>query len=120
MKEAMDQDPYGLVDNGGDYNSVMGFWNEGPCIFAMRLQPNQPNLPREAGHLSQLTPCLSSVSWIEVTLHPSCSKLSMYWLLPIRNTWMALLLSICRMNLYYPGLLPSWQLIRCGRLLTNY
>jgi hypothetical protein len=25
MKEAMDQDPYGLVDNGGDYNSVMGF-----------------------------------------------------------------------------------------------
>jgi hypothetical protein len=25
MKEAMDQDPYDLVDNGGDYNSVMGF-----------------------------------------------------------------------------------------------
>ncbi|XP_061967049.1 agamous-like MADS-box protein AP3 isoform X1 [Populus nigra] len=25
MKEAMDQDPYGLVVNGGDYNSVMGF-----------------------------------------------------------------------------------------------
>lgn len=23
--EAMDQDPYGLVDNGGDYNSVLGF-----------------------------------------------------------------------------------------------
>lgn len=50
--------------------------------------------PGKQGHLSQLNPCLSSVSWIEVTLHPSCSKLSMCWLLPIRNTWMAFLLSI--------------------------
>ncbi|KAB5568180.1 hypothetical protein DKX38_001973 [Salix brachista] len=31
---------------------------------------------RKQGQLSQLTPCLSSVSSIEVTLHPSCSKLS--------------------------------------------
>ncbi|KAG5250385.1 MADS-box protein [Salix suchowensis] len=38
-----------FVDNGGDYNSVMGFRNEGPCIFAMRLQSNQPDLHKETG-----------------------------------------------------------------------
>uniref|UniRef100_A0A6N2KMU2 MADS-box domain-containing protein n=1 Tax=Salix viminalis TaxID=40686 RepID=A0A6N2KMU2_SALVM len=46
---AMDEDPYGLVDNGGDNNYVMGFRNEGPCIFAMRLQSNQPDLHKETG-----------------------------------------------------------------------
>ncbi|CAK7346285.1 unnamed protein product [Dovyalis caffra] len=50
--EAMDEDPYGLVDNGGDYNSVMKFRNEGPCILALRLEPNLPNLHREAPDLT--------------------------------------------------------------------
>lgn len=45
LQDARQEDPhYGLVDNGGDYNSVVGFTNGGPRILALRLQPNQPNL----------------------------------------------------------------------------
>ncbi|XP_037491839.1 agamous-like MADS-box protein AP3 isoform X2 [Jatropha curcas] len=44
-KEARDEDPhYGLVDNGaGDYDSMLR------NIFALRLQPNHPNLQSGAG-----------------------------------------------------------------------
>nr|QQL01545.1 DEFICIENS [Ceropegia sandersonii] len=52
--DARQEDPhYGLVDNGGDYNSVVGFTNGGgvghPRILALRLQPNQPNLYTTTG-----------------------------------------------------------------------
>lgn len=30
-----------LVDNEGHYDSVIRFQNEGPGIFALRLQPNE-------------------------------------------------------------------------------
>nr|BAK09615.1 MADS-box transcription factor [Cyclamen persicum] len=44
--ETREEDPhYGLVDNGGDYDSVIGFTNEGPPrMLALRLQPNHHNL----------------------------------------------------------------------------
>nr|AUT32396.1 AP3-like protein [Cornus sanguinea] len=50
-----EEDPhYGLVDNGGDYDSVLGFSDGGPRILALRLQPNmQPGLL--AGPGSDLT-----------------------------------------------------------------
>nr|GMD85788.1 floral homeotic protein PMADS 1 [Ipomoea batatas] len=38
--EARQEDPYGLVDHEGDYNSVLGFANGGPRILALRLQPD--------------------------------------------------------------------------------
>ncbi|EYU32874.1 hypothetical protein MIMGU_mgv1a0224362mg, partial [Erythranthe guttata] len=31
---------YGLVENEGDYNSVLGFPHGGPRIIALRLPPN--------------------------------------------------------------------------------
>nr|AMM02684.1 floral homeotic protein APETALA3 [Vuralia turcica] len=38
------EDPrYGLVDNGGEYESVIGFSNLGPRMFALSLQPSHPN-----------------------------------------------------------------------------
>ncbi|CAK9148240.1 unnamed protein product [Ilex paraguariensis] len=47
--DSRDEDPhYGLVDNGGDYDSVLGFPNGGPHILALRLQPNPPN-PHSGG-----------------------------------------------------------------------
>ncbi|KAL2241987.1 floral homeotic protein DEFICIENS [Sesamum indicum] len=39
--DARQEDPqYGLVENEGDYNSVLGFPNGGPRIIALRLPPN--------------------------------------------------------------------------------
>ncbi|KAJ4702040.1 MADS box transcription factor [Melia azedarach] len=38
---AKEEDPhFGLVDNGGHYDSVIGFQSGGAGIFALRLQPN--------------------------------------------------------------------------------
>lgn len=43
-KDARDRDQYyGLVDNGGDYESVLGFSNGSSPVFALSLQPNPPN-----------------------------------------------------------------------------
>ncbi|KAL7261842.1 hypothetical protein ACSBR1_000273 [Camellia fascicularis] len=45
-----EEDPqYGLVDNGVDYNSILGFSNGGHGILALRLQPNHHNLHDGAG-----------------------------------------------------------------------
>ncbi|PIN21683.1 MADS box transcription factor [Handroanthus impetiginosus] len=43
--DARHEDPhYGLVENDGDYNSVLGFPSGGPRIIALRLPPNHhPN-----------------------------------------------------------------------------
>jgi len=53
--DARQEDPhFGLVDNGGDYNSMLGFSNGGPRILALRLQ--QPNhLTLHSGGASDLT-----------------------------------------------------------------
>ncbi|KAH7524156.1 hypothetical protein FEM48_Zijuj06G0089300 [Ziziphus jujuba var. spinosa] len=50
-KDAREDDPhYGLVDNRGDYESVIGYSTEiVPRMFALRLQPNQPNLHSGTG-----------------------------------------------------------------------
>lgn len=43
MINAKEEDPhyeYELVDNGEHCDSDFGFQNEGPGIFALRLQPN--------------------------------------------------------------------------------
>ena len=41
MKEARAEDPrFGLVDNGVEYDSVIGFSNIGPRMFALSLHPN--------------------------------------------------------------------------------
>lgn len=41
---ARNEDPHGLVDNAGDYGSLLGCSNGDSCIFALRQQPNyQPN-----------------------------------------------------------------------------
>ncbi|PON51997.1 MADS-box transcription factor [Parasponia andersonii] len=53
-----DDSDYGLVDAGGDYDSVTGYSNGIPGVFALRLQPNQPTLHNDAE--SVLTSCLSS------------------------------------------------------------
>ncbi|KAL6995758.1 Floral homeotic protein [Sarracenia purpurea var. burkii] len=52
--DAIGEDPhYGLVDNGGDYESVLGYSNRGyQGILALRLQPN---LHAGAGAGSDLT-----------------------------------------------------------------
>nr|AUT32393.1 AP3-like protein [Cornus officinalis] len=49
--EIKEEDPhYGLVDNGADYDSVLGFSGGDPRIIALRLQPNlQPGLHVGAG-----------------------------------------------------------------------
>ncbi|KAA8537563.1 hypothetical protein F0562_027171 [Nyssa sinensis] len=47
---AREEDPhYGLVENEGVYNSVLGFSHGGPSTLALRLQPNQPNLHTGVG-----------------------------------------------------------------------
>ncbi|KAH6795187.1 hypothetical protein C2S52_005664 [Perilla frutescens var. hirtella] len=39
--EARMEDPhYGLVENEGDYNSILGYPHVGPRIIALRLQPH--------------------------------------------------------------------------------
>ncbi|KAF8410521.1 hypothetical protein HHK36_003052 [Tetracentron sinense] len=46
--ELRDDDPhYGLVDNGGEYESAVGLANGGSQIFAFHLQPSRPNLHDE-------------------------------------------------------------------------
>nr|ABD78317.1 Def-like protein [Primula vulgaris]ABD78319.1 Def-like protein [Primula vulgaris] len=49
--DAREEDPhYGLVDNGGDYDSVIGYTNEGePRMLSLRLQPNHHNLASGGG-----------------------------------------------------------------------
>ncbi|XP_031125368.1 floral homeotic protein PMADS 1-like [Ipomoea triloba] len=49
--EARQEDPYGLVDHEGDYNSVLGFPNGGPRILALRLQPDHHHHHHHHGHL---------------------------------------------------------------------
>ncbi|KAE8682146.1 Floral homeotic protein APETALA 3 [Hibiscus syriacus] len=51
--DALKEDPYGLVDNGGDYNTLIGYQNGGPRISALRLLPNHPSL--HSGRGSDLT-----------------------------------------------------------------
>ncbi|MCD7459082.1 Floral homeotic protein PMADS 1 [Datura stramonium] len=41
--DARQENPYGLVEQEGDYNSMLGFLNGGPRILALRLQPNNHN-----------------------------------------------------------------------------
>nr|ABE11601.1 MADS-box transcription factor AP3 [Trochodendron aralioides] len=49
--EARDDDPhYGLVDNGGDYESAVRLANGGSQIFAFRMQPGRPNLHDGGGY----------------------------------------------------------------------
>ncbi|XP_019166161.1 PREDICTED: floral homeotic protein PMADS 1 [Ipomoea nil] len=48
--EARQEDPYGLVDHEGDYNSVLGFANGGHRILALRLQPDHHH-HHHHGHL---------------------------------------------------------------------
>ncbi|GMY28324.1 floral homeotic protein DEFICIENS [Fagus crenata] len=47
--DASNEDPYGLVDNGGDYGSVIGCPNGDPHIFALRLHRKLPNFHSGAG-----------------------------------------------------------------------
>ena len=48
--DAIKEDPYGLVDNGGDhYDTIIGYQNGGPRILALRLQPTHPNLHSGGG-----------------------------------------------------------------------
>jgi len=37
-----------MMDNGGEYESVIGFSNLGPRMFALSLQPTHPN-PHNGG-----------------------------------------------------------------------
>ncbi|KAK7310940.1 hypothetical protein RJT34_08751 [Clitoria ternatea] len=49
------EDPrYGLMDNGGEYESVIGFSNLGPRMFALSLHPTHPN-NAHSGATSDLT-----------------------------------------------------------------
>nr|AGH39935.1 MADS domain protein [Actaea vaginata] len=43
---------YALIDQEGDYQSAIGLANGGPHIFAIRLQPSQPNLRDDEGYAS--------------------------------------------------------------------
>ncbi|XP_022766513.1 floral homeotic protein PMADS 1-like [Durio zibethinus] len=47
--DAINEDPYGLVDDGGDYDTIIGYQDGGPRIFALSLQPNHPNLHSGGG-----------------------------------------------------------------------
>ncbi|KAI4316879.1 hypothetical protein L6164_024814 [Bauhinia variegata] len=57
--EARAEDPrYGLIDNGvggGEYDSVIGFSNLGPRMFALSLQPGHPHSGTGTGTGSDLT-----------------------------------------------------------------
>ncbi|PIN10460.1 MADS box transcription factor [Handroanthus impetiginosus] len=49
--DARQEDPhYGLVENEGDYNSVLGFPNGGPCIIALSLPPNHHHHHHQHNH----------------------------------------------------------------------
>lgn len=44
LKDAKAEDPrFALIDNGGEYESVIGFSNLGPRMFALSLQPSHPS-----------------------------------------------------------------------------
>jgi len=48
-KDARAEDPrFEMMDNGGEYESVIGFSNLGPRMFALSLQPTHPN-PHNGG-----------------------------------------------------------------------
>ncbi|GMJ02692.1 APETALA 3 [Hibiscus trionum] len=47
--DVLKEDPYGLVDNGGDYETIIGYQNGGPRVFALRLQPSHPSLHSGGG-----------------------------------------------------------------------
>lgn len=51
VQDARQEDPYGgLVEQEGDYNSVLGFPNGGGArILALRLQPNHHHLHSGGG-----------------------------------------------------------------------
>ncbi|GER26571.1 MADS box transcription factor [Striga asiatica] len=50
--DARQEDPhYGLVENEGDYNSIIGFPNGGPRIIALRLPHNHHNQHHHQHHL---------------------------------------------------------------------
>ncbi|XAR61693.1 hypothetical protein NMG60_11016185 [Bertholletia excelsa] len=54
--EARGEDPhYGLVDNGGEFGSVLGYANRGPRLLALRLQPNHHNLDGGGSDLTTYT-----------------------------------------------------------------
>ncbi|OMO75270.1 Transcription factor, K-box [Corchorus olitorius] len=54
--DAIKEDPYGLVDNGGDYDAIIGYQHGGPRIFALRLQPTHVTHPSlHSGGGSDLT-----------------------------------------------------------------
>ncbi|KAF7817614.1 Floral homeotic protein DEFICIENS [Senna tora] len=51
--EARAADPrFGLVDNGVEYDSVIGFSNIGPRMFALSLQPSHPHAGAEGSDLT--------------------------------------------------------------------
>ncbi|KAK7351732.1 hypothetical protein VNO77_11393 [Canavalia gladiata] len=48
--DARAEDPrYGLLENGGEYESIIGLSNLGPRMFALSLQPTHPNAHSGAG-----------------------------------------------------------------------
>ncbi|KAL9312542.1 hypothetical protein ACSQ67_017994 [Phaseolus vulgaris] len=52
--DARAEDPrFALIDNGGEYESVIGFSNLGPRMFALSLQPSHPS--GHSGPTSDLT-----------------------------------------------------------------
>ncbi|GAU34918.1 hypothetical protein TSUD_312490 [Trifolium subterraneum] len=54
--DARGEDPrYEMMDNGGEYESVIGFSNLGPRMFALSLQPTHPNPHNGAPAASDLT-----------------------------------------------------------------
>ncbi|GAB4842102.1 Floral homeotic protein [Ancistrocladus abbreviatus] len=57
--DARDDPRYGLVDNGAEYEHVLGFPHGGPSILALRLQPSDPNLHSGAGS------CLTTYTLLE-------------------------------------------------------
>ncbi|XP_057766054.1 floral homeotic protein DEFICIENS-like isoform X1 [Salvia miltiorrhiza] len=59
--DARHEDPhYGLVENEGDYNSMLGFQHGGPRIIAVRLQPNHHHHPHHHHHHHHHHPSLHS------------------------------------------------------------
>jgi len=54
LKDARAEDPrFALIENGGEYESVIGFSNLGPRMFALSLQPSHPS--GHSGPTSDLT-----------------------------------------------------------------
>ena len=52
LNQGIKEDPeYGLVDGGGDYDTVTGYSNGFPHMLALGLQLNHPNLHNKAESL---------------------------------------------------------------------